>query len=295
MIIHLAVVLGVSTAAALAAEPLSRRLAPASAVRLLTAVSVLTGFLTLWVLTALALGGLGEVRWLTERLGWCQPISQIGHDVPLGLAAPAAGALVALAIRAGRLLHAWRNMAVDPVPEALAVIRTSEALAYAVPGRPGHIVTSQGMLALLDAQERRAMLAHEQAHLDLAHHRYLRAAELAAGMPLLRPVARAIRYATERWADEEAAVAVGDRRLVARALSRVALATTPSVPAGAVGLVGEGMVERVAGLLDRPMPGLDLTQAILLALTVATLLTSAAVTIRLHDVAVALAHVCGIG
>ena len=295
MIVHLVVVLTVSAAAGLAAEPLSRRLAPASAVRLLTATAVLTGLLTVWVLTALALGGLGEVPWLAERLGWCQPVTQISHDVPLGLAALAALALMAFAVRSARLIRRWRALAVDPFSEALAVIRTDEALAYAVPGRPGHIVTSQGMLALLDAQERRAMLAHEQAHLDLAHHRYLRAAELAAGLPLLRPVARAVRFATERWADEEAAVAVGDRHLVARALSRAALATTPPAPLGAVGLVGEGMIERVTGLLDQPIPSLDPTQAVLLAVTVATLLTSAAVTVRLHDVAAALAHVCGIG
>ena len=295
MIVHLAMVLAVSIAAALAAEPLSRRLAPASAVRLLTAVAVLTGLLTLWVLTALALGGLGEVPWLAERLGWCQPVTQIRHGVPLALAGPAALALLTLVLRTARLIRRWQILGSEPSTDALAVIPTGTALAYAVPGRPGHIVTSKGMLTLLDAQERRAMLAHEQAHLDLAHHRYLRAAELAAGVPLLRPVARAIRYATERWADEEAAVAVGDRRLVARALSRAALATTPSVPAGAVGLVGEGMVERVTGLLDQPMPSLDPTQAVLLAVTVATLLTTAAVTVRLHDVAAALAHVCGIG
>ena len=295
MIVHLAVVLAVSTAAALTAEPLSRRLAPASAVRLLTAVAVLTGLLTLWVLTALALGGLGEVPWLADRLECCQSITQVRHDVPLGLSALAAVALVALAVRAARLIRGWRELAVEPSSDALAVIPTAEAVAYVVPGRPGHIVASQGMLSLLDAQERRAMLAHEQAHLDLAHHRYLRAAELAAGVPLLRPVARANRYATERWADEEAAVAVGDRRLVARALSRAALATPPSVPAGAVGLVGEGMVERVTGLMDRPMPSLDPTQAVLLAVTVATLIASAAVTVRLHDVATALTHMCGFG
>ena len=106
MIVHLVVVLSVSAAAALAAEPLSRRLAPASAVRLLTATAVLTGLLTVWVLTALALGGLGEVPWLAERLGWCQPVTQISHDVPLGLAALAALALMALAVRAARLVHA---------------------------------------------------------------------------------------------------------------------------------------------------------------------------------------------
>lgn len=295
MIVHLVVVFAVSSAAALTAEPLSRRLAPSSAVRLLTAVAVLTGLLTLWVLTALALGGLGEVPWLAERLGWCQPVTRVSHDVPLVLAGPAALALVVLAVRAARLVRRWRAFAAEPPVEALAVIRTAEALAYAVPGRPGHIVTSQGMLTLLDGQERRAMLAHEQAHLDLAHHRYLRAAEMAAGVPMLRPVARAIRYATERWADEEAAVAVGDRRIVARALSRAALATTRPVPAGAVGLVGEGMVERVSGLLDQPVPSLDPTQAVLLAATFATLFASAAVTVRLHDVAAALAHVCGIG
>jgi predicted transcriptional regulator len=47
----------------------------------------------------------------------------------------------------------------------------------------------------------------------------------AAVNPLLAPVREAVTYLVERWADEEAAEAVADRRLVARAVARAALAT----------------------------------------------------------------------
>ena len=49
--------------------------------------------------------------------------------------------------------------------------------------------------------------------------------DLAAAInPTLRPTARALRHTVERWADEDAADAVADRRTVARALARAALA-----------------------------------------------------------------------
>jgi hypothetical protein len=46
----------------------------------------------------------------------------------------------------------------------------------------------------------------------------------AAANPLLRPLIDLVDTATERWADEEAALAVGDRELAARAVARAALA-----------------------------------------------------------------------
>ena len=48
--------------------------------------------------------------------------------------------------------------------------------------------------------------------------------------PLLRPAARAVEYTVERWADERAATAVGDRRLVAHAIGRAALAAKANRP-----------------------------------------------------------------
>ncbi|PJT49548.1 hypothetical protein CWI85_16830, partial [Streptomyces albidoflavus] len=94
-----------------------------------------------------------------------------------------------------------------------AVLPDPEPYAYALPGRPGRIVVSRAMLESLDADERHALLAHEQAHLDGRHHRLLLAVRLAACLnPLLRPLRSAVGYGAERWADEDAAMAVGDRR-----------------------------------------------------------------------------------
>ncbi|MEO5610358.1 MAG: hypothetical protein ABIQ61_00325, partial [Ornithinibacter sp.] len=90
----------------------------------------------------------------------------------------------------------------------------------------------------LPAAERRVLLAHEAAHLSHRHHLYIQAAELsAAANPLLRPLARAVGAAVERWADEAAAQAVGERSVVARAVARASLAaqgggTGPMPPVG---------------------------------------------------------------
>jgi hypothetical protein len=113
------------------------------------------------------------------------------------------------------------------------------------------------------------MLAHERAHLGCHHYAFAAAAHLAAAAnPLLRPLAAAVAYTTERWADENAAAAVGDRRQVARAVAKAAVAskgTQPStqLPAIALGILGRrrdphataGPVpRRVAALLAPPLP-----------------------------------------
>lgn len=294
MILHLATATAAATALALVAEPLSRRLSPAVAARLLAAAAALSALLVVWALAAVMLGGLNEAPWLAEHLGWCRPVTNLTHSVPLPAASVAAVAF-ALIIRRGAIrLRAWRAARVAPSADGLTVVTSEQPLAYAVPGRPGHIVASTSLLELLDAGERRAMLAHEQAHLDLRHHRYVRAAELAASVPVLSPVALAVRFATERWADEEAAAQVGDRRLVARALSRAALATSkPFAPAGAGGLVGEGMLERVEELLEAKAPPPRLVQAAVLAAAIGSLVAVGGLTVRPHDVLAVLAHFCG--
>src|SRR5258708_24833862 len=89
----------------------------------------------------------------------------------------------------------------------------------------------------------------------------------AAANPLLRPVAAAVTYTVERWADERAARACGDRRLAARAIGKAALASAEGGtaearnrrPAGvaAVGIAGAAAL-RGAGRLrgaSRPRGG----------------------------------------
>ena len=138
-----------------------------------------------------------------------------------------------------------------------------------------------GMLSALDGPGRAALLAHERAHLAGFHYLFTTAARLAAtANPLLRPAARSVEYTVERWADERAATVVGDRRLVAHAIGRAALAARANrsrrVIPGALGAVFSGthrraharagpVPRRVAALLAPPPP----RRLILLAAVVA--------------------------
>ncbi|MGN6556444.1 MAG: M56 family metallopeptidase [Solirubrobacterales bacterium] len=140
----------------------------------------------------------------------------------------------------------------------LVVIEEAQPSAVAVPGRPGRIVVSRSLLQALSPSERRVLLAHERAHLDAGHHWHRSAVALAiAANPLLAPLAGAITYATERWADERAAAELGDRRRTAGALARVALLTSSSTQSGFPRLAAgrDSVPARVSALLaDAPQP-----------------------------------------
>jgi Zn-dependent protease with chaperone function len=117
-----------------------------------------------------------------------------------------------------------------PVTHVLASLRP---FAYTVGGRSGGVVVSRALLGLLDDDERDAMLAHELAHLRLRHHRLLGFAQVVTAT--LGPVAPAVHQAAsslarelEVIADQAAAGVVGDRRVVARALAKAALAAAAS-------------------------------------------------------------------
>jgi beta-lactamase regulating signal transducer with metallopeptidase domain len=107
------------------------------------------------------------------------------------------------------------------------------------------------LLDALDAEERRVVLAHEQAHLDLQHHRYVHAAEAcAAAFPFLLPLARQVRFSSERWADEAAADRVGSRSLVGRVIAKVALLGEPTHTDRGLAFAGSGVTARVEAMLD---------------------------------------------
>jgi beta-lactamase regulating signal transducer with metallopeptidase domain len=125
-----------------------------------------------------------------------------------------------------------------------------------VPGRPGRVVVAESLLVALSAPERRALLAHERAHLAHGHHWHRGAVTLAAAAnPLLGQLRSEIVYATERWADEDAAAEVGDRREVATALARVALIARRPAPGLRLALATQSVPARVAAMLARPPCG----------------------------------------
>jgi len=137
------------------------------------------------------------------------------------------------------------------------VLPVPQPVAYALGGRAGGVVMSRGLLAVLDDDERDAVLAHELAHLRLGHHRLLLFAlvirtTFGAAVPAVCQAAGSLARELEVIADEAAARAVGDRRVVARALAKAALATIGPVPVLAFGGDGElsYRLDRLTG--DRP-------------------------------------------
>lgn len=228
---YLPLILPVIVAAA--ARPLSERLSPRMATWVLTLTSLLLTTVGVVSLAILAVGGAIRIPEVAAFGHLSLPTIQRSGDTSLPVAALASIALaagLAAALRAGyRQVRAFRAAAATarelPGRERVAVVEDEVPDAFAVPGRPGRIVVSTGMLAALDGAECEALLAHEHAHLDDRHHVFRTAVQLAAvANPLLRPVRRAVNYSTERWADERAAAATGDRGVAARAIGKAALA-----------------------------------------------------------------------
>jgi Zn-dependent protease with chaperone function len=144
--------------------------------------------------------------------------------------------------------RAWRI----PV-DGLAILPDDEPLAYAL---PGGVVVSRGMVRALGADQRRALLAHERAHVSLRHHRFVLVVDLASAVqPLLWPLRATVRYTVERWADEVAAAATGDRVLTARAVATAALAAREArLSVAALGISAGPVPQRVAALLTPARP-----------------------------------------
>jgi len=170
----------------------------------------------------------------------------------------------------------------------LAVVSLDAPHAFAVPGRPGRILVTRGMLTALDGEERRVVLAHERAHLHGRHHRLRAVTEVCAAVnPLLIPVREAVAYLVERSADEYAATVTGSRELVARALAKAALASGSAhrMPAWSVTLrfTGCKVSARVAALrVDPPRPE-PLVPSSVLALGVATAIAAVQATIAFYQ------------
>jgi Zn-dependent protease with chaperone function len=222
---------------------LHRDLPPRAAAFAVTAAVVMTAVTSVWSI------GLLAADFLIDLFEACrEPLRGHVHvSSPLGVAA--FGALAFGAVSSARSLSRHHRARRGPIPEGdLLIIDDTTPTAFAVPGRHPHVVVSTAMLALLDADERRAMLAHERAHLRHHHHRFVVASELSAAvLPLLWPAARRVRFATERWADQEAVREVGDPNIVARAIARAALARSGSA-GSALALAGGDVVARIEAL-----------------------------------------------
>ncbi|MFV2176049.1 M56 family metallopeptidase [Actinomadura sp. LOL_016] len=180
-----------------------------------------------------------------------------GDDRPVhaALGVPALTLTCLCAVTAARLSVRWAAEVRHAQRDARSIVESDVPVALAVPGRAGGVLVSRALLRTLDRTQLQVVFHHEGSHLRHRHHLYLAVGALAAAIiPPTRRLNAHLRFALERWADEDAAEAVGDRALVARTIAEVALARSSAVPSAPSALpfpafTDSGVVQRVQALL----------------------------------------------
>jgi len=170
----------------------------------------------------------------------------------------------------------------------LVVVSDSEMFAYALPGAQDGVVISQGLVQGLSKNELNVVLAHEQAHLDNRHDRWILVGRICTSFnPLLRHPMSNLRFALERIADEAAVGICGNRQYVARTIAKVALGQ--SKIDYALGMASFGVVDRVRDLSYRKKNDGPLRYVVL---GVGLMSLAALSALQWHHIALAIATVC---
>jgi Zn-dependent protease with chaperone function len=209
-------------------------------------------------LCVLAFAGLSLVpvvarigNWSPQTLRGIEPVSvPVEAAAGVVLAAVLVSVLIAVFRQLRWLAHLRRTIDGVAAPGGLVVLPDAEPMAVAVPLRGGRVVVSRSMLAALAPAERCALLTHERVHLRCRHHLFLAAVALSTALnPLLWPLRSAVVFLLERWADEVTSARMGDRRVVAAAVAKAALATRVRIP---LTLAADGgpVPRRVSALLN---------------------------------------------
>lgn len=273
----------------LATTRLAVRLPPAVATWLLSVGGLAAAAGSTASLALLGFTLVGQSPPLADRGRWSDTALRQHDPVAEPIAALALVVLLVFAVRAAAttarrliaLREAYQMAAALPSAGAeLVVLDTGDHHAVALPGRPGRIVVSTGLLRTLDAGQRKALLAHERSHLTHHHHLHQTLAHLAAAAnPLLHRLPAAVALSCERWADEDAAVTCR-RDTVADTLIRAATTAPLIAPAVVLAAAAREVTARVAAL-RAPAPSQSLWRvALLIGLLLAT---AAALAEATHD------------
>lgn len=185
--------------------------------------------------------------------------------VAMGLASVVVGAVVT---EQARVVRERRTLRQAPVTRRMAhpgcsgtplvLVPDPRPAAWCCPGRYRAVYVTQGAAAL-PGPAFEALIAHESAHLERRHHRYIFGADvagrLAARVGLLRNMRAQVRLLVELEADD---VAVGrhGRRAVMRALLAVSIpGGSFTVPHAAILSMAGSVGPRVHRLVSDPLVG----------------------------------------
>ena len=159
----------------------------------------------------------------------------------------------------------------NPLLARTRVVDHDVPLAYCLPGLRPRVVLSRGVLDLLREDEVRAVLAHEDAHVEQRHDLVvLPFVALGATFPRLRAVRAApeqVALLVEMLADDRAGRR-HPREVLARALYKLGAA---AVPSGGLGVTGDGVLVRAQRLVCPP-PRLSRSAVVAAAVATAVVL-----------------------
>ncbi|PKV76658.1 M56 family metallopeptidase [Nocardia fluminea] len=196
-----------------------------------------------------------------------QCLTRVVHSVPTWLADPLTGAVVIVVVglgirvtasarrhaRAGARVRAYHRDVVSVVArrggEEVPVMWLDhpKPMAYSVDGRPGMVVATEGLAKTLNDGERRAVLAHEYAHLRGGHHRLIRSCEVLAAalpwIPLFARAPKAVAALAEFAADDSAAIATSPETI--RSALCIVAASTSTQPSATLSLGGQVLQQRL--------------------------------------------------
>jgi len=281
----------------------TRRATPSVATRVLITMSTVVTIALAFTLAMLAAPLVGRSDIVADRAHWSDDVFASGSRAGVTVSVLAALAIVCATIRVTlKLRERTRhkeaaNRFRDEVGAAygetiVAALDQPDAMALS----SGVIVLTPSLIRALDPDQRRAVLAHERAHLDRRHDRYRHlAVVVAAANPLLRRLPDAIWYLTERWADEDAARATS-RATTAAALKCVARITGPRIEHSLATMHSAvtGVPERILALEAGPTRAgwhRLVLPAMLVAAIVVVPLTATERTVDLFQLAHALGHI----
>lgn len=145
------------------------------------------GVIGIWLLS---LRYLAHVRWLADRFWWCSMIVSEHGTVSKWVGLPAAAATLAGIVRAVRFCLLQRTLRSAGL-RGTSIVTSDDVFAFAVPGPDTATIVSSGLGRQLGPTEQQVVFAHERAHAEYRHDRYLtigRAAE--AVLPIMWPLTR---------------------------------------------------------------------------------------------------------
>ncbi len=236
-----------------------RRLHPRVSAAVLAASVVWISMVAVVGIWLVAFRYLAHISWLAAQLQWCSAIIGAHSTVSSWVGVPAVAAMLTGVLRAARFWRVQRKLRSSHL-RGTSIVASDDVFAFVVPGPDAATIVSSGLLRHLGLEEQEVVFAHERAHADYRHDRYLTIARAAeAVLPIIRPLTRRLEFSLERWADDAAVTAVdGDRLLVARTIAKVALLPHRAARP-ALGFAGLGEAARAEFLLDPPPRSRSLT------------------------------------